>query len=211
MDTIHYLWGFKPNETGIINHSVIENNLKYVNNYKIWGPEHIYDLLNNDIFPGIAELYNLIPHWVVKTDLVRLLILFFHGGIYSDSDCLIQEYHDIRHYKISLFTEHKCNSLNDLGPRERTNPEHLLRIANYFFRSKSLQHPFLKDVIDECIRRLKHLLYVEKVSNLGNDDILWVCGPDVITTIYHRSKYNYNDIFLYDTGLLQHRCHGSWR
>ena len=76
---------------------------------------------------------------------------------------------------------------------------------------KSQTPLFLKEVIEECINRLNKLLIIENRRVLNNEDILWVCGPDVITTIYHESKNKYNDIFLYDTTFLNHKCNGSWR
>jgi hypothetical protein len=49
-------------------------------------------------------------------------------------------------------------------------------------------------------------------------DILWVCGPDVITTMYHaqfRDDGSTHDvdpsIRLIEQGYLQHLGYGSWR
>ena len=39
----------------------------------------------------LAQLYFQIPHWVVKADLVRLLLVYFNGGFYCDADCFIQK------------------------------------------------------------------------------------------------------------------------
>jgi hypothetical protein len=108
-----------------------------------------------------------------------------------------------------VFTEHVCKSVNELGPRECKHPDNVVRIANFCFGSSTVQHPFLKEVIEECIRRLTQILF-EKNTKLSQRDVLWMCGPDVITTIYHRSKHKY-DITLYDTTYLQHKCYGSWR
>jgi hypothetical protein len=89
-----------------------------------------------------------------------------------------------------------------LGPREK---KYNLRVANYAFASEA-KHPFLREVILECIRRLKLLSLLKKVSHA---DILWVCGPDVITTVYHETRYN--DVMLLDTTYLNHLMAGSWR
>ena len=213
MNKIYYLWNFKMDEKQPFPNNVIKNNLKFVDNYEIINPSTIEPLLINEIFPDIINLYKLIPHWIIKTDLARLLIIYFQGGIYSDSDCFINKKINSHNENnnVLLFTEHICDSINKLGPRECKNPENVLRVANFYFGSKNKHHPFFKEVIDECINRLKQLLINENKKELTNEEILWVCGPDVITTIYHRTKNNYKDIFLYDLSYLSHKCHGSWR
>jgi hypothetical protein len=216
MNNIIYLWKFKPNEKKYFPQDVVINNLKYIENYKIINnPSIIVNFIknNNNIFPNLLQLYNKIPHWVIKTDLARLLAVYLNGGLYADSDCFIKNKLDKHNDtdNMILFIEHICNSVKDLGKKECKNPENLVRIANFCFGSKTKNHPFLKEVIEECINRLNKLLIIEKKTNFNHEDILWVCGPDVITTIYHRSKNKYNDIFLYDNTFLNHKCAGSWR
>ena len=212
MDNIKYLWKFKPNEKNKFPQDVIVNNLKFIEKYKIVTPNIIEPFINNAEFPNLLNLYLLIPHWVVKSDLIRLLIIYFNGGMYSDADCFIQKpfNNHVDNHNIILFTERTCN-LSDLGSRECKNPENALRVANFCFGSKTTRHPFFKEVIDECINRLTQLLLIEQKKKFNNNDVLWVCGPDVITTIYHKSKKNYNDIYLCDNTYLNHKCYGSWR
>jgi mannosyltransferase OCH1-like enzyme len=201
------MWNFKPNETCSFPQDVIDNNLTYIKNYSIQSPSTIKNLICNPIFPELEELYNQIPHWVIQADLVRLLLVYFNGGLYCDADCFI-----LKKWKtdlsIILFTEHICKSVHQLGPRECKHADNKLRIANFCFGANRKQHPFLKEVIEECIRRLKQILY-EK-TKLSQQDILWVCGPDVITSVYHKSKHKY-DICLYDTTYLHHKQYASWR
>jgi mannosyltransferase OCH1-like enzyme len=215
MNNTIYLWRFKPNEKNFFPKDVINNNLKYIASYKIIHPYVIENLIknNNDIFPDLLKLYNRIPHWVIKTDLGRLLAVYFNAGLYADADCFIKKELGLHNEtdNIILFIEHICSSVNELGKKECKNPENVVRIANFCFGSKTKNHPFLKEVIEECIHRLEILLYIKNNKVFSNEDILWVCGPDVITTIYHRSKHKYNDIFLYDNTYLNHKCHGSWR
>lgn len=203
------MWNFNPLEKNNINQDVILNNLKFIESHKIITPINLEEVINNDIFPELLELYNKIPSWVVKADLGRLLLIYFHSGIYSDVDCFINK--KFKNNNIILFTEHICSSVDHLGPRECKNPDNVVRIANYFFGSTVKKHPFLKEVIEECMFRLKQLLIIENNTNLNHQDILWVCGPDVITTVYHRSKHKYKDITLYDNSYLSHKCYGSWR
>jgi mannosyltransferase OCH1-like enzyme len=200
------MWNFKPNEKYLFPQDVVVNNKKYISNYSIESPNTI--LVNNNVFPELQELYSQIPHWVIKADLGRLLLVYFNGGFYCDADCFIRKKWNTDS-SIVLFTEYICKSVNNLGPRECKNPANVVRIANFCFGAKTIHHPFIKEVIEECIQRLKQLL-TEKNTKLSHEDVLWVCGPDVITSVYHRSKHNY-DIMLYDTTYLQHKQYASWR
>ena len=212
--TIFYMWGFKPNETKSFPKEAIKNNSVFLPNKRIVYPSHVEPFLQT--FPELSDLYHAIPssYWVIKADIGRLLTLYHHPGIYSDADCFIKKpfYRNnaILSYDICLFTENICRSVNELGPRECKDPQRVLRIANYFFAVRKEKDPFLKECIEECIRRLKQLFLLEKKSVLSQEDILWVCGPDVITTIFHRSKGSYK-IALFDKSYLEHRCAGSWR
>jgi mannosyltransferase OCH1-like enzyme len=257
METINYMWGFRPGESKPFPITVVKNNARYIPSCKLITPERLLPLLNNDIFPNITELYNKIPNWVCKADLGRLLYIYFQGGLYADADCFIKKPLNVhKNHNIVLFVEKICDNIN-YGARENKNNKILLRrdkisgipqeeysskktygfvanskinkpsnkikfinsaiqieglrIANFCFGSNIVQHPFLKEVIEECIRRLKILLYDEKKTNFTDSDILWVCGPDVITTIFHRSHEKYSDVFVYTNDYLHHVACGSWR
>jgi mannosyltransferase OCH1-like enzyme len=201
------MWNFKPNEKLPFPQDVIQHNAKFIHSQSIITPANIYKLIHNDTFPELAQLYSKIPHWVVQADLVRLLLIYFNGGFYADADCFIQKKWNTTSSMV-VFTEHICKSVHQLGPRECKHPDNVVRIANYCFGAITLQHPFLKEVIEECIRRLKQIL--SEKNRLTQLDILWTCGPDVITSIYHTSKHKY-DICLLDTSYLLHKCYGSWR
>ena len=214
MKHITYLWKFKPDEKHPFPLEVIRHNARYISSYHILTPSYLDAFFNNEVFPGLREIYNSIPKWVIQSDVARLLAVYFQGGFYFDADCFIRKpfHRHTQQHTLLLFTEHIYASVDSLGPRESKHPDNVLRVANYGFGARIAKHPFLKEVIDECIVRLKQLLVIEnKTSNLSHEDILWVCGPDVITTVYHQSKAKYRDIFLYDTTYLEHRCQGSWR
>ena len=212
------MWNFKPDEkNGFFNSArkAIINNRRFTAKNDLVTPEHVPRLLKETEaeFPGITKLYDKIPAWVTKADLVRLLKVYCDGGTYCDADCLIKKPFDsyAHEYSVVLFTEFIINDINVLGPRECKNPENKTRIANFFFYSKLAKHPFFRDVIMECMNRLNELLVKNNARNLSSTDILWLCGPDVITSVYHKKKHSYRDIVLCDTSFLQHERHGSWR
>jgi mannosyltransferase OCH1-like enzyme len=194
------MWNMNPNETKVPNKSLFQENAKIIPNYKIIGPSDILPLVqqfSNELY----DMWEKIPHWVIQADLGRLLYIYYNGGMYLDCDCLIQKKINSSS-SVVLFTE-SIVPINKLGPLECKHPDNKVRIANYAFISNK-QHPFLKNVITECIRRL-HLL----PSKITHADILWVCGPDVITSVYHLQKPY--DVELLDQSYLTHYRCGSWR
>ena len=218
--SITYMWNFKPNERDSIPMDCIRKNQMFLPEYTIITSHDIKPILSS--FDGLAELWNKIPeqYWIVKADLGRLLYIYKNGGFYLDVDCVIQEnpFQSInpKHDRMVLFTEFTV-SVDKLGPRECKNPRNALRIANFAFASNYKRHPFLETCIRECMRRLT-VLFDENLDTWAETDILWVCGPDVITTMYHAQ---FNDdgsdadvdtsIRLIERGCLHHLGYGSWR
>jgi len=159
----------------------------------------------------LLSFWGDIPHPVIKGDLGRLLHVYFTGGFYFDTDCRINKPLKLETKdKLILFTEKVVNNVSVLGPRECKSPERVLRVANFAFGCTVTHHKFLKEVIDECIKRLETVIS-DSITTLTDEDILWCCGPDVITTIYHTSYQKYNDILLLDDTYLKHFAYGSWR
>lgn len=191
-----------PKETKNPNSTVFKHNQRFVQGYKVIGPSDILPLVKH-FSSELHTMWHKIPHWIITADLGRLLYIYYHGGIYLDCDCVIRK--PFTTTTLTLFIEHIV-PVNQLGPKECKNPQNSVRIANYAFGTSEINHPFLKNVIDECIHRLKSIL---TNTELSQEDILWVCGPDVITTVYHAT--NPINVTLLDQSYLQHLCAGSWR
>jgi mannosyltransferase OCH1-like enzyme len=218
--SVIYMWHFKPLERNSIPMDCIHKNKCYIPEYRIVTPRDIIPVLSS--FDGLTELWNKIPekYWVVRADLGRLLYIYQNGGFYLDVDCVIQEnpFQSINPNKdrMILFTEFTV-SVDALGPRECKNPRNGLRISNYAFASNYKRHPFLEKCIRECMRRLT-VLFDENVEKWAETDILWVCGPDVITTMYHAQFKDDGSqadvdtsIRLMERSCLNHLAYGSWR
>lgn len=207
--TANYLWNFKPSETRSIPRTCIDLNERFTGPSNVVTPRDVEGLVGR--FSKLEKMWDRIPHWVIKADLARLLYVYFNGGFYFDVDCVIRKGISIEPERfLILFTEKVLDDVNQLGPRECKNPENALRIANYAFGTNVLRHPFLNEAIMECIDRLESLIQ-NPGTRLTQQDILWVCGPDVMTTVYHRSRKEYPNLFLLDNTVLAHLCHGSWR
>ncbi len=208
------MWNFKPNETKNVYMDCINNNKRFVGDYEIINPNDIIPLLSS--FEELSQLWNKIPDscWVIKADIGRLLYIYTYGGFYLDIDCVLKNNilsdKNIKNDTLVLFSE-SIVTADMLGPRESKNPKNMLRIANYAFLANCKQHPFLKLCINECVKRLKYLLELN-LDKLKITDILWVCGPDVITTMYHEHNSSENpSILLMGIGSINHLCYGSWR
>jgi len=203
-----YMWGMKPDEKSKCPMDIINNNKKYFD-YSIVGRNEIEILVNKYPSKKLVNIWKNIPKWIIQADLGRLLYIYYHGGFYFDIDCEIKK--DISkeiNKNTILFTEYENVNPNKLSKRE--NKLMTLRVANYAFGSTIKNNPFIKECIELCIKRLEILKQEGKNSNNLNDtDILWVCGPDVITTVYHNSKKN--NIQLLNKTFLVNKNLGSWR
>ena len=207
--TANYLWYFKPTEVSPVPRACMALNERHTGRSNVVVPRDVEGFVKH--FPRLERIWGRLPHWVIKADLARLLYIYFNGNFYFDVDCVIKKGIVINAERfLILFTEKMVEDVNMLGPRECKNPENALRVANYAFGTNVLRHPFLNEVIMECIDRLESLVGTPG-NRLTQQDILWVCGPDVMTTIYHRSGGRYTDVFLLDTTVLAHLCQGSWR
>lgn len=213
-DNIIYMWNFKPDEKAKIPLKCILQNKQFIQNYQIITPADIEPLLPT--FANLPALWHKIPneYWIIKADLGRLLYIYMNDGFYLDVDCLLTKnpsaVNNIKQsVDLTLFTESIVN-INLLGPRECKNPANAVRIANYAFGANCLKHPFLEICINECLRRLEYLFDLN-LKKWEQTDILWVCGPDVITTMYHEYKKKLPSILLLDTTFTNHLQYGSWR
>ena len=219
--TIVYMWNFKPNERNSIPMDCIRKNKMFTPEYSIVTPNDIIPILSS--FDGLSELWAKIPdkYWIVKADLGRLLYIYKHGGFYLDVDCIMKSnpFNSINPKcdRMILFTEFIV-SVDKLGMRECKHPRNAVRIANFAFASNFKRHPFLESCIRECIRRLTILFDDTNTEKWEETDILWVCGLDVITTMYHAQFGDDgshadvdSSIRLIETGCLIHLGYGSWR
>lgn len=211
---LHYMWNFKPQETKKIPSKIIEYNKKFIQDFNVHDSEMFHTMLDEESayteFPELKEVLSLIPQWIMKADLGRLLIIYYKGGFYCDVDCFIKKEIPLENHQVYLFQEKMVSSLSVLGNREcKDHEKYKQRIANYFFGTRTCKNEFIKRCIMEAIRRLQ-LLLKEKNTVYRHTDILWCCGPDVITTIYHQSD-DTDTIQVYDESYLHHICLSSWR
>ena len=205
-----YMWNMNPNERKPIPMKNIIKNERFFKT-TIIGPNDADKLVNDLDIPNLKDLWSKIPWWIVKADLARLLYVYVNGGYYFDADCLVKKnLLPLTKKQMIVFVEKKLSTTNKLGPREKKSSDRKLRIANFAFGSGIKQHPFLKRVIDECLNRLSSFLE-ESPKDISEIDIVWLCGPDVITSVYHDYKDLHPNLTLLEKNYLNHKSYGSWR
>lgn len=178
------LWNFNPEEKNQFPESFLNANKKFIESFKVITPSDIEGCL--DEFPKLRDIWDRISHWVVKTDLARLLYVYKYGGFYFDSDCvIIKNFPTDDDEKLVLVEQVLLYSTQYLGPRECKDYCRRQRIANYAFGANKIKHSFFKHCIEECLKRLEEVNYTVKTAQ----DVSWVCGSDVVTSIYHTTKY----------------------
>lgn len=202
---VFYLWGFNP-EKDVLDKTIITVNEKFTNSVIISNVDYFIQLFSKE--NNIDMLWNSIPKWIIKTDIARLIYVYYNSGFYLDTDAIIVK--DIilelnEDKEVYLFIESIIEDTTHLSKREKP---YNTRIANYIFGTKNKKNPFIRRVILECIRRLNTLLK-DNLDTVTQEDILWVCGPDVITTCYHEHKDS--TIQLFNTEYIKHLAKGLWR
>lgn len=174
----------------------------------------IMELVDEDVWNMINEK---IDRKVVLADISRYYLMWKEGGFYLDMDVRVnQNLYDIvktsiqNNEKMILFTEHDACNPSYMGKRE--NKLHTRRIYNCMFWSKEGQS-FWKKCIDLTVERCRQVL-AENVD-ITDDDVIWMSGPDVITTIYNEQYSSDKSIRVYNgqdsRTILTHMNGGTWR
>ena len=139
-------------------------------------PEYIQTLAVqfDAVVPGFSATYQAIPRIVTKTDVARLLAVYFHGGVYLDTDVVARRTFDLAPNG-TWFVE-KTVSVTKLGPREEP---HSVRVANYAFGAQK-RSPLVALMLAEAARRCR--LLATKHGGRGgykwsDTDITWA-SPD---------------------------------
>ncbi len=202
IDHAFSLWNFKPDETAPFPSAFESANKQFIKSFRVLDPQDIEPCL--DEFPTIQKNWSRISPWVVRSDLARLLHVYAQGGFYFDSDCeILREFPSIAESAV-VFLEAILPTVAMLGPREEKTPERRLRVANYAFGAMVPRHPFFKECLEECTRRLTVLDFTAATP----EDVLWVCGPDVITSVFHDNEFA---VRLLEFRYLRHLALGAWR
>lgn len=162
-------------------------------------------------------LFNSKNNPAMVSDVFRYLVLKKYGGLYSDFDVelinpknlrtIVEEnsFVAVTELKISKEFSKKTKTI----PIREGIPEDINRIANYFICCKA-NHIIWDIVFDEMNRRM------EKVLKIKEDyDILYVTGPDLISTVVNKYKKDLGlrVLSLKESVCIKHHCYGehTWK
>jgi len=178
---------------------------------KIWSKADCENLILE--YPQYEGIYRKATS-IMKFDIIRYLIIYHSGGTYLDVDVLLKK-------PLQNITANECFFVEKIitnvanhdaryEPIRKGIPEHPVRIANYAFSSKP-KNPIFTEILTE-IRRRMHI----QPSPKNDYDVLYLTGPDVVTTVVHRltvvSKMKINIIpQKISKSIFVHMCVGEWR
>jgi hypothetical protein len=161
-----------------------------MSNVRLLNPEYEYLFFDDtaveqflrEEFPQFVSLFNNFPFRIQKWDFFRYLAVYRYGGFYFDVDVLLAS-------NLTPLLDHGC-----VFPFEGITFSHFLRrdlkmdwlIGNYAFGA-SPAHPFLKAVIDNCVRAQEDPGWVRRMMK-GSPPLIsdeyWVLnstGPGLVS------------------------------
>ena len=153
----------------------------------LWSSQTDTNALLSKYQASFPEIYNLF--WasntspVMRSDILRLLLIFDRGGLYSDHDAEWKNKRLLFTHDIVVWTEfvHSDTSVrkNMETTREHRgeDPEYNVRIGNYVFWS---QRPHSK-ILGRCLTRVQERMRKNSNTRLSPYGVLYSTGPDAMT------------------------------
>lgn len=165
-----------------------------------WGQEVLTDEIMeiyvrnhfHETQPQIEELYFDVKDYILRSDLIRYLVLLADGGVYNDLDVGCEK-------PISTWVPEKFEDTagillgvevdNKYGPDGRTftNGEDLFELVNWTIMSKSNQ-PFMWFLVQRVMENIKKLAASKNVAISemvpAIPDVLVTTGPAALTTAF---------------------------
>ncbi len=133
----------------------------------------------HDLHPELEEVYMETTDYMLRTDVIRFLLLLKEGGVYSDLDVTCLKPIDTW---LTPELKEKAGVVigvefdNDLGPDGKTiGGFALFQFAAWTIMAKPNQ-PFIRYVIDGLIQRLANVTAAEQ-SKLSQKEVLQLTGP----------------------------------
>lgn len=197
--TIHQIWlGSNPEPTDWTD-TVREFCKTYGYEYKLWTEKNLSTLPFSD-FPAAAALYKARPKtdYAGRADIIRLLALWTHGGVYIDSDSVI--------LKPRKFDTFLCkNKAGAFFAWEEFDAESLRKLRAYTRGIKGVRQ-FNRLIANGVIGATAHHGFIgELLSGLGGRekrqgkaaDNWIVTGPLYTTEMFQATRKSYPDVKIY--------------
>ena len=168
-------------------HNKIEESLNPNMDRIIVGPNDIELYLDSELL----DLYKSSPLPIMKSDILRLGVIYNRGGWYCDMDVkpLIPWTKLMKNYDVILFAE---DDNKQYWPCPKEDKTQTLRIAYDVFYIKA-KDEFIKHVIKTLKSRCKDDEFLKATTKC---DIFYYTGPDMFTHAYH-TYHNKESIYIY--------------
>ena len=177
------------------------------NHFETWtdlNPEWGHEVLTDEIMesyvrdhfhetqPEIEELYFEVKDYILRSDLIRYLVMLADGGVYNDLDVgcekpintwVPEQFNDTAGILLGVEVDNKY------GPDGRTftNGEDLFELVNWTIMSKPNQ-PFMWFLVQRVMENIKNLAASknEAISTIvpSIPDVLVTTGPAALTTAF---------------------------
>jgi len=134
--------------------------------YNLWDDEDIKQLAREE-FPELFDVWEQLQG-IQRADIGRYIILYMHGGFYSDTDVIFNKnFFDNMDFK---------NNKIYFAPSVKILPWNDLTMTNYLIYSPQSRMKFFKDLVKECIKRVKEFKNV-----LSLEYVPYTTGRIVVT------------------------------
>ena len=184
--------------------SITEEDREHVKTWSDLNPEYRHEVLTDEMMedyvkdhfhfshPDIEEIYFEIKDYILRSDLIRYLILLADGGVYNDLDVGCEK--PIKSWVPPQFQDTAGILLgvevdNKFGPDGRTfeNGQDLFQLVNWTIMSKPNQ-PFMWFLVMRVIDNIKRLAasQKQKISEMeySIQNVLEVTGPAALTKAF---------------------------
>jgi mannosyltransferase OCH1-like enzyme len=177
MNKLFHIFFGLSNDSNKINIGIVKNYHKFLSHnddFSLikWNKHKCVEIIK-EFFPEYMQIYNMTHDYRYKCDLVRLIVLYVHGGLYMDIDaeCL--------------------TNVNQMGLNDKTNlsvvfNDNETEIFNSFIYVKYKHNPF----IEECIHKYAKLLHTVFI---GACPLM----KEVFDTLYSKENYKNEGIIIH--------------
>ena len=155
------------------------------------------DKLVKEHFPQFWLMYRNYPRPIQQCDIIRYMLMYQYGGVYTDLDVVPNVEIDTVLTKYPnanvifgiarVKPKEKCRLAQRHESIRKGEPEIPVRLANYFFIARIPYHPIWIDILRLARDRADRPIH----SQYG---IIYTTGPDVVTTAINQHRSKYRDI-----------------
>lgn len=146
-------------------------------NYFFYSDNDVQDFMNK-FFPDIVNDFNRLPIPVMKADLWRYCVIYKYGGIYTDTDTVLNDQKAIDEL------------ISSDGKWLVLTPENEMHMCQWTFAAPK-KSPLLKAIIDLSVNRIRNS---QDFKGLGEHFIHYLTGPecftDAIINFEQKSSYD---------------------